>query len=569
MAGTTQEGARRNRRALASVLLGTLVLAGCNSALDPQSAAPGNEAACVQLETFTLASRSLSLPSNGVRIITAHFIPEGSSGNTGRDFAWPDHCRVIGQVEPVDSTAPPIRFEMALPLTWNEKALMLAGGGFDGIIPPVDQPLYSQPGRLVSSPLERGYVTFGSDSGHEGTTDEVLTPLVDGAFARNDEAFQNYAGDALKKTRDAAGAIIDAYYGRPARLTYIAGGSNGGREALLAISQWPGAFDGALVAYPFWNHGTTTLAFGAVWRRFADPDAYLWPAQQALLYDFVMASCDELDGIGDGLVAHPSACRPDIEHLACRDDNSSKACLSPAQLAAIRNFDSPIDLSWRKSGETHHPGFPVLEGADLRGPQQMGDAVPGHPIKPDMPMTAQFYDQFIRHAALRDEAIDPWAIDPEAPGPWADKIGDTVDRLDVQPTSLQAFRDRGGKLILFQGLADPIVSPRSTDEYWHRLEGMIGEPDLKAFARYYVIPGFGHGAGASNAFQPAWDQLQDLDDWVEHGTAPTARQITDVTDHGHGRTRPLCEFGEWTKYESGDPDSADSYRCVADVGQPE
>ena len=456
-----------------------------------------------------------------------------------------------------------------MPLAWNEKALMLAGGGFDGIIPPVDQPLFSQPSGFGPSPLERGYVTFGSDSGHEGTTVEVLTPLVDGSFARNDEAFQNYAGDALIKTREAAGAIIDAYYGRPARLTYIAGGSNGGRETLLAISQWPEAFDGALVAYPFWNHGTTTLAFGSVWRRFTDPDAYLWPAQQALLYDFVMASCDALDGISDGLVAHPSACRPDLETLACRDDTSPETCLSPAQVAAIRNFDSPTDLSWRKSGETHHPGFPVLQGADLRGPQQMGNAVPGHPIKPDMPMTAQFYDQFIRHAALRDETINPWVIDSEAPGPWAGKIGDTVDRLDVPPTSLQAFRDRGGKLILFQGLADPIVSPRSTDDYWRRLEGVIGEPDLKAFARYYLIPGYGHGAGGSNAFQPAWDQLQDLDDWVELGTAPAARTITDVTQHGQGRTRPLCEFGQWTQYQGGDPDSADSYRCAAVVGQPE
>ena len=50
----------------------------------------------------------------------------------------PAHCLVAGRMQPVDtsSTAQPIRFAVALPATWNRRAIQLGGGGMNGIVPP-------------------------------------------------------------------------------------------------------------------------------------------------------------------------------------------------------------------------------------------------------------------------------------------------------------------------------------------------------------------------------------------------------------------------------------------------
>ncbi|MFX5747418.1 tannase/feruloyl esterase family alpha/beta hydrolase, partial [Acinetobacter baumannii] len=85
---------------------------------------------------------------------------------------------------------------------------MFGGGGYDGTIPDVAANVPAgaamQPG-----PLGRGYATFASDSGHQANA----TTSRDGSFGSNDEALRNFAGDALKKTRDVALAIVTAHYG--------------------------------------------------------------------------------------------------------------------------------------------------------------------------------------------------------------------------------------------------------------------------------------------------------------------------------------------------------------------
>ncbi|MFD0852201.1 tannase/feruloyl esterase family alpha/beta hydrolase, partial [Actinomadura adrarensis] len=122
-----------------------------------------------------------------------------------------------------------------MPAEWNHKAMMFGGGGYNGTVPDIamNVPL----GRADRpTPLARGYVTFASDSGHQAGP----TGSLDGSFGVNDEALRNFAaGDALKKTHDAAMFLIRHGYGaRPGR-TYFAGGSTGGREALVVAQRWP------------------------------------------------------------------------------------------------------------------------------------------------------------------------------------------------------------------------------------------------------------------------------------------------------------------------------------------
>jgi Tannase and feruloyl esterase len=134
---------------------------------------------------------------------TALSVAERGSTPLGRiNPATPSFCRVLGHIDPTDPKAPPIRFQLNLPLQWNGRSLQYGGGGFNGVLitgvglppaAPFDGP----------SPLARGFATYGTDSGHE--TKPGQPPQ---AFAANDEAFLNFAHLAYKKVRDAAVTLI-------------------------------------------------------------------------------------------------------------------------------------------------------------------------------------------------------------------------------------------------------------------------------------------------------------------------------------------------------------------------
>ena len=129
-----------------------------------------------------------------------------------------------------------------------------------------------------------------------------------------------------------------------------------------------------------------------------------------------------------------------------------------------------------------------------------------------------------------------------------------------QSSDLSAFVNRGGKLLLAHGLQDVLVSTRATADYYKRLVSQFGQAKVDGFARYYEVPGLGHAV--SSQFNATWDSLSALDQWAEKGTAPTA-QVTRDTQGVPGRTRPMCDYPKWPKYNgTGDVNSAASFTCV-------
>ncbi len=440
---------------------------------------------------------------------------------------------------------------------------MFGGGGFDGVIPDVAGPALAEPPDQVLTPLLRGYATFASDSGHQAIPGAAPIPAVDAAFAMNDEALTNFGGAALKKTRDVAVELMVRAYGQAPGRTYFMGGSNGGREALIVAQRWGADFDGAVAAFPFWNAGTTALTFGAVMNGFAVPGAYLPPAQQALLFKAVMRQCDGLDGLEDGLISNLGACHFDPASIGCKPGRAGRDdCLTDLQIKALRRYDAPTVYRYRTAGAVAaYPGFPVLAGADLRGDQQMGSTPPSHPASATMPVIAHFWDQLARFAIARDPSFNPLKLDPEHPGRFTARINQVVDLLDAGDVDFRTFQQRGGKLIIYQGLADPIVSPRSTAAYWDRLRAQMGAKTVSGFARLYEIPGYGHGPAALSAFNPVWDPLTVLERWVEDGVSPGPQLMGDAGSSP--RTRPLCEHGAWARYDGkGPPAAAASFLCV-------
>ena len=566
--------ADRTRRFLKPTLMGAaaLVLGAC--AVTPPPVAK----TCTELGGMAIAAASIGLPTTGAVVTSAVVVPAAGAGVA----AVADYCKVLGDINPVDSSAPKIKFQVNLPANWNRKAMMFGGGGYNGVIAtgignvpagPVDKP----------APLARGYATFGSDSGHQANA----SGSRDGTFGTNDEALKNFSSDAIKKTRDVAIAIIKARYADTVQKTYFAGGSTGGREALIAVQNWPKDFDGAIVLYPAWNAASLNLQFGRITRELAKPGAYPSRAKRKLLFDASLAACDALDGVVDGLVSNVNACNAAFNPstallngapIRCAGGaDTGDTCLSDAQIAGFNVTNTPLVLNYTlASGETSYPGFNTW-GTDFGMPGtsplqptvltlSLGTQQPANPMPPvagasTPPYGSTFWDQWVRFFVTRDASFNVLSLDPQNPGVWQARMVALTGTQDLNKTDLSAFQARGGKILMAHGAHDALVSTRATAQYWNRIRNTMGAAKVDSFARYYEIPGYGHAV--SSVFNASWDSLTTLENWVEKGTPPPSQVVSD-TAGVPGRSRPLCDYPAWAKYQgAGDINAALSYTCAA------
>jgi len=574
----------KNCLKLTALAAAVLVLSACGGSDDPVPPPPAQVAkTCTELKGMTIPAASIGLPTTGAVVTSTVLVPAAGTGVA----AVAEYCKVLGDINPVDINAPKIKFQVNLPANWNSKAMMFGGGGYNGVIAtglgnvpagPTDKP----------APLARGYATFGSDSGHQANANGSR----DGTFGANDEALKNFSSDALKKTRDAAIAIITARYANTVKKTYFAGGSTGGREALIAVQNWPQDFDGAIVLYPAWNAASLDLQFGRIARELAKPNAYPSRAKRKVLYDASLAACDALDGVTDGLISNVSACNASFNPataslngtpIRCANGaDTGDTCLSDAQIAGFNVTNTPLVLNYAlASGETTYPGFNTW-GTDFGIPStsplqptvltlSLGTEQPANPMPPIVaangtspatspPYGSTFWDQWVKFFVTRDPTFNSLSLDPQNPGPLQTRIVELTGIQDLNKTDLSAFHAKGGKILMAHGSHDALVSTRATAQYWDRIRNTMGAAKVDSFARYYEIPGYGHAV--SSVFNAAWDSLTTLENWVEKGTTPPNQVVSD-TAGVPGRTRPLCDYPAWAKYKgTGDINVAASYSCA-------
>lgn len=555
------------RSAMAALAAAPLVAATLTATPAPGTAAPGTAQArpgaelrtCAGLVGLEIPAKALGLPTSGGEVTAAQLMPASGTGTA----AVPAHCQVDAAIHPVDPAAPDIRMRLALPEAWSGKAMMFGGGGYNGTIPNVRQNVPFGPVD-APTPLGRGYVTFASDSGHQADLTHLPTASLDGSFGVNEEAVRNFSGDALKKVRDAAQVVVHAAYGQKPKRSYFAGGSTGGREALAVAQRWPKDFDGVISAYPAWNAATLDLFFGHVAHVMGAPGAFPGPAEQRLLHQSVMATCDPDDGLVDGVISDEAGCDFDPEVLLCPEGTAPGAtCLSREQIDAVSDVSSAWELGYDvASGETGYPGFPLLSGAHMFTPiLGFGTQPPADPMPVTAGYGAQFWDQWVRYFVTRDETAGAFDVDPSAPGPWHARISELTALQDVNQVDLRPFARAGGKLLLVHGAADELVSHRSTVEYYERVRAAVGDDVAERFLRFYLVPGANHANFPPVDFSAAWDSLTALDTWVEEGRAPVDPVATDGDPARGLRTRPLCEWPAWPAYVGGDPARAASFTC--------
>jgi len=514
-------------------------------------AALGEGGSCGGLRHVVVSAAVIGLPTTGAEVTSV-----GRRHDAGMAY-----CRVMGRIHPVDPKADDIRFEVNLPERWNGKALQYGGGTFDGYIgrsSGLGRTAVEQ--KSEEPPLARGYATFGSDSGHHRSyfplPDAINT--LNAKFARNAEMQRNFAGDALKKVHDVAMELMRRRYGVAPRRMYFIGGSTGGREALRVAQRYPEDYDGVLAAYAAWDQVELDLQFMRTAQALYAPGGFLGYAQTRLIARTVQRACDAQDGLRDGIISDPAGCQVRAESLRCKDGRAHHGCLSDAQVHTLETFATEEKTSTPLSeGVESIPGYNVLAGANLGG----AVGLLHFPLKnPVMILNSFGYvigDDVTRNFLTVGHHFDARDFNTQNGGPWHDELHQQAHEIDSTNANLGPFLARGGKLILVHGTADMVIPTNSSVDYYERVEAKLGVEAAKSFARLYLVPGLGHGFGK---FDGGFDTIGTLDAWADRGIAP---EDLVVTDNHSGRTRPLCEWPAWPRYDGvGDVNRAASFACV-------
>jgi len=477
--------------------------------------------------------------------------------------ANPEFCKVLGQIAPADPKAPPIKFQVNLPVEWNGRSLQYGGGGFNGVLitglalPPASP--FGMP-----SPLARGFVTYGTDSGHEARPGEPPQ-----TFALNDEAFENFAHRSYKRVRDAAVALMVRAYGNPPSKLYFMGSSEGGREALTMAQRYPDDFDGIFARVPVINwvglqHAGTRsglVTMGEGWIR---------PAQVELVAKAVLQACDKADGSEDQLVQDPVGCKAKFqpESLRCAAGQSGDQCLTDAQITAIKTLHSTYKFPFPlENGLDDYPGWGVSgENIPAFGPTGgwiswwLGKTAPAQPPVPGNGIAWIYGAGGIQYVFARDPKLDVTKYKPED---HKERVLAVSKLMDSTNPDLSRFAARGGKLVILENMADYAQSPYAGIRYFENVERTLGKEKTAAFARLYTAPGVDHvGSGA-----PAnVDMLGVLVDWVEKGKAPgdleVVEQKVEAPTFETLRSLPLCRWPAWPHYKSGQANLAASFHCA-------
>jgi Tannase and feruloyl esterase len=392
----------------------------------------------------------------------------------------PAHCRAAATLKP--SSDSDIKVEIWLPegTVWNGKYLAVGGGGWVGNIN------YT----AMANALQEGYATSSTDTGHVGGT---------ATFAvGHPEKIVDFAYRAVHEMTITAKALINAYYGKPTRFSYWNGCSTGGRQGLMEAERYPEDFDGIIAGAPANNQAyLSAWRFNLETRAFKDPANIVPPEKTALLNRAVIAACDAIDGVRDGLLGDPRMCRFDPSVLLCRA-GSSADCLTGPQIEMIKMAYAP---GLKRTGELIYPG--LVPGGEtgwtlMSNPNPERNAI-------DMGM--------YRYAVHQDPNWDWRTFDLERDTQLA---SERVGYIHAVNPDLSAFKARGGKLLIYHGWNDGgsagAISPLNTLNYYSSVLTKMG-PKQDNWLRLFMVPGMAHCGGG-----PGPNQLICLELWSGGGS---------------------------------------------------
>jgi hypothetical protein len=457
----------------------------------------------------------------------------------------PAFCRITGLLNPE------IAFEVSLPAMWNGRFYMIGNGGHAGESLE-DAMRVSQ----RNAALQAGFAVAQTNTGHDSRKEPGATFVLN-----NPQKAIDYAYRAVHLTATTAKEISKEYYGKSVYKAYWNSCSNGGRQGLIEAQRFPEDFDGIVANAPWLDQ--TGFTIGAMWNQKALSEAPVTAEKMALVAEKVMAKCDEIDRLKDGLIDDPRKCSfdPARDVPACSAGVDRPDCLTAAQAAAIAKvYSGPVS-----NGKPFFPGFmpgsealmPGLFGGGsssgwmnmIVSPQPNGTPADfglaentmrylvHKPPKPDYDYKTFDYDRDTR-------LLDDWSKQADAKNP-----------------DLSKFKNHGGKLLMTYGWADSILQPMMGVNYYEQAAAKNGA-DTTNFFRLFMVPGMSHCSGGIGPDQH--DPMTAIINWVEKGKAPDSIVASRAVNNKVVRTRPLCPYPQVARYSGqGSIDDAANFKCVA------
>jgi hypothetical protein len=522
-----------------------------------------------------------------------HMLKNGTMHEANR--AWlPSHCQVQGIINErigTDGLQYGDMFEVRLPTpaNWNGRFMLQGGSGTEGSLPPAT----GEAGTL-SPTLAQGWAVASQDGGHENS--QLPFP---NAFFLEEQAVIEYAYHSIDVTTQTAQFLVNTFYGRKPNHSYFVGCSTGGRQGMVLSQKFPDYYDGIVSGDPVYDQEAISLseAWGVQQikaitpepiRKLPNGNPILYPAfpvsDQKLFQGALLAACDHLDGVVDGVIDNSEACQAAFDPetfvapntgqpLKCSGPKTA-TCLTSAQINAVKRINE---------GPKNSQGYPIKSPAGgvvkdhsdntVRGyaydggymaPSGLPSRKIGTPTSPptDFPMgLGQIPYGWISPAA---PDFDPLGFNFDTDIARLNKRSPVV----TYSTSLDLaeFEQRHGKIIWYHGLSDPGPPATGTKKYYKEMAARNGglENAMK-FARLFLIPNMGHCGGGPATDQ--FDLLTPLVDWVEHGVPPDAiiASGTRFTSAPTTRSRPLCPFPQEVRYigpQGGDLSAASNYKCM-------
>ena len=503
----------------------------------------------------------------------------------------PEHCVVRGEIAArtgvtnpdTGSNAYGTKFELRLPTAWNGRFFYQGGFGTDGV---VLQAAGTLVGAIETPALQQGFAVVSSNGGHESSS-------LQAGFGVDPQARIDVGYRSIGQVTPVAKSLIATYYGEPPHHSYFFGCSKGGQEAMQASQRYGDLFDGVVAGDPGFNlpraalaEAWDTQAFAAAARALSpgsvdahgDPLLYTSFSQSALrlVTDAVLQACDSLDGLQDHMIFNVAACEGEFDPAALQCSGApDDSCLAPVQVATLRTvFAGAMD----SQGSALYPDWPYDSGIGSPGWATWKIGLPtAAPVNTALNVTLGLSASRYLFATPPDPSLRQFTVDIDAfaraitatgtdPNTGVEYAASSVDFMTADSTALDAFKNHGGKLILYHGVSDAVFSMNDTVRYYDALSVAYGG-STPGFARLFLVQGMNHCFGGDYAVD-RFDTLAPIVRWVEEGQAPDALQATPLSPSASllpaGIRRPLCAYPGYAHYDgAGDVNSAASFRCVA------
>jgi len=543
----------------------------------------------------------------GTTITLAQLNPATTGTN-----ALPEHCQIQGILQARTGVSGPdgttaqaygTRFEVRLPTAWNGRYMFQGGGGTEGSLPAATG---SQTGTASFPELRNGWAVASQDGGHESSQLPATVPatatspsiLQVNMFFTDAQAVKDWAYNSIDVTTQTAKFLIASYYGRPQDRSYFVGCSTSGRQGMAMSQLFPTYYDGIIAGDPFYLPPEISLS--ETWgleqiisvspRDANNNPIYLqgFPvADQNLFTTAILAACDGLDGLVDGVIDNLAACTFDPasfvfpssgpygafapgQSLQCTGAKIA-TCLSPAQVTAVKKIAQGPRTS---SGQTIvAPDGTLLSGYPFDGGFMMPAGIPtrdiGTPTSPPGNIGLGSGQLPLFWFTTPDPHYNPLTVNYDTDIPLVTSNSPAVNNS----TDISAFINRGGKLIFYHGLSDSGPPWPYTLKYFNDVAAQHGGlSGVASFMNLYLVPNMGHCGG--NAATDRFDMLAPMVNWVENGVTPdsivasgTSFSSTQGTLTGlpTTRSRPLCLYPKTLRYTAGpggDISIASSYSCM-------